>query len=817
MKIVSRSAVLFSLLLCSVAMQASVSTSARDHVVGELNAFLASEDSRIAVSDAPEARAALRERIKNLTDSEVAEFQTLMAAVPEWKSAPSALSAIFPADTRRALKETGADLAARGPKAQAMRKDMQTLVGALKVLPEEKLAELGIDRTMVASLENVIGNLSPLHAAALEKEIDAATWQQQSAAAMASMSPAMRQGAWALASHGPLTKEDIESLEAFRNDLLRLLNRVDRLPEQQRKELKLESIRKQAANLAVATHDVVFMVRSQIPPESLQALDEMLDLFERAAALSSTELRELESFRSELLSTFRGLTSNTDTVAAIESRIGGLQSSELLMLRDGMDFEQFKVTGPALYGALTSPGFAERVEAARNPSPQHLEELESFRQQAIAYVDAAMAQGVDRQLSDAARKVIAEAPPAKLEFIRAVAAATPSDASPAARLRMVANDISLNCVVSLGSVSIPIPAVDDPTISLGSIDFNWICDPIENAINAVDDALEAAVDALDSGLRAVISAVELGLQASIDVLDGILDDITGVVDDIWAWVQEIPDKAWTLMKAALEALLDFTIPGTSLTIGQLATEGFAEVMPHLQSALNLTGNWWNGINGILPDIPCPVAGTSTPFGTVGSEEAALKHAKYRFVIDKIVGMIPDTEVSLFAKIPAQILYAGWEYLGICLDNAAAAADSVEQTVRYNSIITTSNENTTTVIGRINSTSSTLTSFIGGESQTIQNLINTIGTAAMDLELQLQIELNLHNQGAPLAVFQLPAPHGYLELARAIVEKAVASMLATGQGAGQAEKFLASASRDYNSGQFKSAYRNLQLAYQQITK
>lgn len=254
----------------------------------------------------------------------------------------------------------------------------------------------------------------------------------------------------------------------------------------------------------------------------------------------------------------------------------------------------------------------------------------------------------------------------------------------------------------------------------------------------------------------------------------------------------------------------------------------------------------------MPQLPCPPDGFPTPFGSVGSGEAVVKYNRYKFFIDKIIDMIPDTETSLAIKIPAQILYAAFDYIGVCLQDAADAADSAEATLRYNTTISTSinnknllsqqltisfnaltnlsttqGANITTLIttntnilqSLINSTSTTLQTLINTKSTELKNLVTTATDSARDLELRLQIEANLQaNQNGALAVFQLPkANGGYLELARDIVNSAISSMLASGQSVGNASKYYNSAQADITSGKWKDAYRNLQSAYKELTK
>jgi len=269
----------------------------------------------------------------------------------------------------------------------------------------------------------------------------------------------------------------------------------------------------------------------------------------------------------------------------------------------------------------------------------------------------------------------------------------------------------------------------------------------------------------------------------------------------------------------------------------LIAGGLKQVVPALQNALSLGEGFWNSLNDTLPLIPCPPDGFSTPFGTVGTGDAVTKYNRYAFFLDKIFGLIPSDVFSLEVKIPAQVLYAAWQYLGVCLTDAAAARDSAQTDKRWADLTTSitnlgnqSGNNTLTLIAAISGSFASLTTLTTNDDAALTTLINNKSTDlktndnqkfedARQLNLRLAIELNLQTDEAhALAMFQLPqADGGYLEVVQKVVNDDINGVLASGQTAGNAQRFFADALTAISQGKFKLAFKNFQHAYSELTK
>jgi len=111
---------------------------------------------------------------------------------------------------------------------------------------------------------------------------------------------------------------------------------------------------------------------------------------------------------------------------------------------------------------------------------------------------------------------------------------------------------------------------------------------------------------------------------------------------------------------------------------------------------------------------------------------------------------------------------------------------------------------------------------------LQTSVNTANTniltlttnvaALQGLSVRLHIEEDLANPGNhPVGLFQLPAAQGgFLETARSIVADIIQKTLATGQGVGNAQAFLARGDQLAAGSRFKDAYTNYGNAYRAAT-
>lgn len=819
------------------------------------------------VATSPAAMAAVQQRIADLSPEEVAAFKKMMAEAPDWKVAPEMIAKAFPPELIGQVKRVGADVAGRVSRAEEMREDVQTLAAVLKLLPDAKLAELGLDRAAVNSLAATVGEATPLQAAMLHREAsEAGGWDARGAAAIEALPPALRRGSAALALHGPITDADRKNLVTFRSELVALLERIDKLPPETRKSLKIDDFRAQLRQLDTAPPDVLFMVRHNVPAEMVATLEKNVAFLESVASLDEKELKDLEQFRHDLGSAFGKLdraAGSSDTPGAA-AMLADLSPAHLVVLQKGLSqYGRWQVALPAFYETLASPELPLRMAALQGKTvePETIASLEAFRRDMLAEVEAAAStSGIDPALVTRARAGLPSVPLKRLELMRMTLATMPKDASRADRLAVIAmHEINFNCAVSMPD---PVP----------NINLDFICNPIEDALEAIEHGIISTVNSIvasvKSTLENTINTISTALTSAVNTVtatvNSLVASITSTVTTISSFIQTIPALAWKAISSALNLLLDINIKN-GVTLRDLVASGVKHGLESMKTLVGLTNQWWTTVGSFtLPPIPCPPAGAHTPWGDAGTGAAAANFARYKLLIDNLVGLIPDTETSLKFKIPAQVLYLGYDFLGMCLEQAASDADSAEGTARHELVVTnfkdlkahilmsvgglalTTTSNSTQLTNLINNQSLALQNTIRGEGLAVQGLLNSTNTTTQALvrsestetqsliraesaemrsdlasfekfTVRLAIERTLQaGEGKALAIFQILEPRGYLGMVSDVVRETIASMGASSYGVGQAQKYFDQGMRLMSTGSEKDAFRSFGEAYRAAT-
>lgn len=808
------------------------------------------------ISRSPETMAAIQKRIAGMSDQELRSFQKLMIQAPDWKVAPEAIATAFPPEMLDQVRRVASDVEARIPRGEEMRDDVRTLVGVLKLLPDAKLKELGVTRQLVNSLDATFAQMTPMQTAIVQKQSGA--WQASGAAAVTAIPPALQRGSAALAEHGPLTEKDVTDLKSFRTELVGLLNRIDKLPPETRKSLQTENLRGQVEQLGLATPDELFMVRYNLPPEMLKSLQDSVDFLDHFANLSNDEKRDLEKFRGDLTKAFKPIDTAAEGSKSVEEMFASLRPEQLAYLRKSMDgLGDWQTALPVFYQTITSPEVIARARQLQGgtPDPAAVQSLEAFRQQTLAEVAAAKQAGSDAGMADRARVAVQSASLPRLEIMRSALQSAPVGISAAGRL-------SIASMIDLGDCTVV------------GISFNFICDPIETAINglqtvvtnAVNSIVSLAQSTLQAAIDAASSALNTAISAVTTTVNNIVSSIQSITNTIFSFVQTIPDLALNALKAGLNALLDIQIKN-GVTLRSLVAQGVQVALQSMTTLIGLSGNWWTAISTFtLPEIPCPPANFHTPFGDVSTRAASDNYNRYKLLIDKIIDIIPDTEISLAIKIPAKVLYISFDFLGECLGEAADQADGDQLTERHTLVLAAftdtqnyitsqvglftgnSGDQTETMKTLINNTSTTIQLLVGNQSTSIQSWIGTKSTSIQDLinnrsntletllnnqskqtndavdafddlNLRLVIERVLQRGGAEkdVASLKLLEPIGHLRLVGDVVRDTIANMGAASQKVGNAQKFYDKGVSLMNAGSEKDAFKSFVDAYQAATR
>ncbi len=890
MKVLTRSMSVVLTVLCAGTLVANVAPAAPDQVRAQLSSYFKNIGTNSptvlgGLAKSPDAMAAIQERIAKMSDAEAAKLQKLLSETPDWQIAPEAFAGAFPPEMLEQIKRVGADYTAAVPKAEKMRDDVRTLVEVLKRVPDTRLQELGIDRKMIASLGTTFEQMTPLQVAMLQRQATGANeWNEKSALAIHTLPPALQRGAMALTAHGALSEKDIAELNMFRDELVSVLSRIDTLPPSAREKLKIGPLAGKMEQIRNAPPDVLFMVRHNLSKEMMATLKANVAFLERLSNFSDEEKKQLDEFRSELGEALHG-TAGDDA----QKMLAGLGPDHLFMLRKQMGhYGEWQTALPVVYQTMSAPELPDRLRLVEGPAadPGTVESLEEFRAQALRYIDAAgPTSGLDAELVKRARASVESAPLKRLELIRMTVERLPAGSSDAAKLSVaLMHDINFGCDLSFTAVPRACVVICDPTGILGcaevctpavevSVSFDFICNPLEDAMEAVEHSVTSVANGIVSTMQAGIntaisnvqSAINNAIAAVTSTIDNVVSAITSTVNDVWTFLQQLPGKAWDAIKAALNLLLDIEIRN-GITLRDLVGRGAEHALTSMKTLLGLAEGWWNAVSTFtLPAIPCPPAGFHTPFGDVGDSAASDNYGRYKLVIDGIIGMIPDTETSLAIKIPAQVLYMAFDFLGLCLEQASAAADSAQLTSRHNLVVTNfantqifvstqisglaaaSGTQTNTILALIsaqsqniqNSTrnhSSTIQTLVNSESTEMHSLIDTESTKIQNLiqaesddtqndvaefqELNLRLTIERVLQAGTnneVGHLQLRAPWGRLQRVSEIVKESIDSMSTSGEGIGQARKYYDTAMALMADGKDKEAFRQFALAYRETTK
>ena len=894
MAFLTRSTFVAATVAFALAVEANVAPATPEQVRSELASYFKNIDRNSptvlgGLAKSPDAMKAIQERITGMSDEEAAKFQKLLADTPDWKVAPEAFAAGFPPEMLQQIQRVGGDYTAEVPKGERMRDDARTLVEILKLLPQSKLQQLNITPEMVTSLDATFDEMSPLQAAMLHR--NAATGPEfgaKSALAIQTLPPSLRRGANALAQHGPLTEADVAELKQFRNELVRVLIRIEDLPEAARAKLNVGVLEGKAKQLAAASPEALFMIRNAIPDSMLASLQKNVAMLERFSSFTPEERAKLDRFREELAAALK----NGADAEKVEAMLAELGPEHLFVLEKRMEsYGGWQTALPAFYQTLAAPELADRVRAVSGTTanPAAVASLEAFRSAALSWIDAvATDPSFDAHLVARARQTLASATPDRLEMMRMTAERLPATATENDKLGIVLmHEINFGCSINFQvspEICTPEICVDPtgviPCIPAGcipavrvDINLDFICNPIEDALETIEHGItgvaNAALDTMSSGINTAITAVQNTINNAIAAVNNVINTtisaITNTIDDIWTFLQTIPDRAWNAIKAALNLLLDIQIRN-GVTVRDLVARGAEHALTSMRTLLGMAGDWWTAVSTFtLPAIPCPPTGFHTPFGNVGDGAAADNYGRYRLVIDGIIEMIPDTETSLAIKIPAQILYMAYDFLGLCLEQAAADADSALAESRHSLVVTSfanlqsyigtsvaglaaaSGSQTNTILALINAQSSNVQNTINAEGAIIRSLINTETASTetvinqesttiqsllqresddtqediasfRELNLRLTIERVLQGNGnSEIGSFQLRAPWGHLARVAEIVNETIEAMTTAQETIGQARRYYSDGLQLMAAGKDKEAFRAFAQAYRETTK
>ncbi|HKY31035.1 MAG TPA: hypothetical protein VJV23_00765 [Candidatus Polarisedimenticolia bacterium] len=753
----------------------------------------------------PATLASVQQEIDSLGPERLAALDEALAAVPGWEAAPEALSSAFQTHV------LGDQAARRSGDLEGFRSEVSELYALLRLLPEPALRRLRQDPGQVLAMQERLHTMPANALALLKVQMDAqGDWRSLKSRLLSSVSPAALEGIRSLARNGPLQDGDYSALGEFRRDLDRFVADLRRIPSIETGGLgpRLADLE---AGLRRATPEMLFVIRQRAGTAGLRQAMGDARVLAGAADLTSEEREALERFRAELAGAYALLgdfAPGDPGQGSIADRIGSLPHEALLLARSRLQaIPEWRRTLPAVLSVLADPSNRAMMALLENgrAAAETMDSLAAFRAVLLERLSAAPG-GAE------AAALVREASPRDLFLMREAGARLPEQ--DALSIRMVPQTVSALSAPQYASVSFNCSCPDhglDLPLGIGCVSMQFLCNIMAAPINL---AL-AGVDAAMNGLRSAVSSVE-----------NVIDDVAGTVAQVAGAIEDLPG---TLL-GALTALFE-----------SIAAAVLNEFSPqNLASKLGLVEGFWSSLP-VLPQIPCPPDGFNLhPFGEVGEDLTASKYARYLFVFDKILEIIPDTEVSLTLKIPAQVLYGGIQYLGVCLHDAAMAR-SEQATSDFRAQVAGKLDASLSGLGGAQNGIAVLQSQVAGvqsqvgtQGQELTALIKAAGagvsgdvaraadelseqlTTFQDEELRLKIEANLAQpERGSVASFQLPESFGgMLESVRLVVEATIVASRDAGLATRAAEDLLRLGDQYAASGNYRGAYAAYGKAYRQ---
>lgn len=539
--------------------------------------------------------------------------------------------------------------------------DLVVFFASLMLVPDQGIEVEVADRAIVT-----LSGLQPeMLFLVREKLASNPQWSKIPEVVDANFSETDRQHLQVLAKSRPFTEKRQKELESFRSDFSRFYSEMALV------EGNMDSLAQAQADLERFGPAELALMEAQanaIPGwRSLPTYVSLLQDFSRQTDLPEVSTEQVEAFRGQIMG----------EVAHLQDQ--GLITAEARKLVQEFPAEQLKT-----FQQMYSQTPAERAEPMR--------ELLTAIIANPAAPQAAIGDCFSGNTIDVCPKVV---------FVPAIPqACTDVCGDPCAILTLgfescygcesvctpATPELSLDpsCPITLPGPNVT--CLGNEIASAGTSLTNQFTGPINDLSSSVASLIQDAtnaVNALGSGLSGIANGVAgtatqiantvggfaTQLANQIDsVTSQVTSQITGAVGSITGFVANIPGAFQgfftDIVNAALEPL--------GLDITNISPQGFAAKLA--EGLESLVDNM-----PILPDLPCPPAGTVIPLlgGEVGDGEAAAKMDDMVWVLQTVSDVIPETEWTLPFLVPYNISILAVDYLNLCMQNAADRADNAD--------------------------------------------------------------------------------------------------------------------------------------------
>jgi hypothetical protein len=803
----------------------------------------------------PGALMEIRKSIGRLTPAELHAMHGVFSTVPNWKMAPEMMSTALTPEQRQELSIIADDLVSQEQALEEFRRELAGFYATVKLVPGESLGALGTDRTSVTQAQELVEQMEPLQLALLRQELDQnPEWTHSSEALRSALPPAARAALETLADAGALDAESIAELEEFREELLSVFSGMLLLPAAEIEFADLEALDLAIEEVRNMTPEMLYVLRASMDrspdlrtiPESLQRnlspdVRRDLEVLASHGPITETDRVALEEFRRELATVQEELASLSPELGSVARRqnvLAELTAQELVMIRGRLEQNPAWKILPVYLDASQSPHLRhqQQIIAQAAPDSAELADLDNFRSQLAISFDQMAG---NRASIERARENLAAVSYNDLLLVQEMYARAGPEGAPA---------VTDAVVWSLEkSKQGPIGGMLEDQKDCG---LTNLVGCIHNLFHDLEDVIEGAVDGVLDGVNEIAG-----------VVDDIGDDIADIISDIQALPSTLINAIEDLAGEVLNALPDPS------DIEEFIVESAAFLGMPVAFDLSIFAPLATVFDTLAV---CPTEGTPIPgFGDVGQSSTSNAYARVIWIIEKLIAVVPSTELAAPVKLAINRSLAPYLYLKVCLEQAtnvakqkalvdgqvsiladidsakSMLADSIDATesnlageitgaksMLTDSILTSESN----LAGNIASSTSALTASIiaaennltaaieaAGDGQIaaidahFDNLYDLLGEMeAFDLRLKIERLLGSEPPGSRIALFQQPdSVGGYLELVRDIVLQSIQTADTLGQDVSNALKDFDKGEDEYGDGQYIMAFEWYRKAYRRV--
>jgi len=692
----------------------------------------------------PEALAEFQQTIGQLSPAELQAMHRVFSQVPNWNMVPELLSASLTQEQRNAMSLLVEDLSQQAQGLGEFRLELGRFYAALKLSPPQVLETMGEDLVSITQAQELIAELSPQQLAVMRQKLDQdPNWKSASQSLQSALTPAAQDALETLADAGAFNAEKIVELEEFREELLAFFYGQLVLPADVIDIEELEAIDLAIEEIQNMTPEMLYLTRHGMErnpewsafPETLHRnmtpeIRQDLEILISHGPIDEADRVELEEFRAELTAFHHDLAAISPQLESIANRQESLQQltlQELTMVRAKLERTPEWGIAQVYLRSAQSQSLLQQQQliAQAAPGSTELAGLENFRSQLAASFEQVPQ---DHDVIAVAKENLRAVAYDDLLMVQEMyAQAGPEDASKITALVVW----SLSNAGSGPGLSFPEHGGGDHDCAITAVNCNLkkfldhILGPfLEDIIAPITSALSTITSTITSNITTLVNN-------AIGPISTVVNTISSAVGNIGSAITSLPSTLETAFTAAANAVLG----GLGINLNDLTDVG--ALFNGVTSLLPLPNNFDTAALAAVAPLytvfqtlaPCPPVGFPIPgFGNAGDVATSDAYSRILFLVNKIYGLIPATEISAPVKIGVQVSLILFQYVEVCLKQATSLASSASGAAKQAELLSGQVDVAVAVAGEILTAKNMLTASIESTETNLAGNINGATTA-----------------------------------------------------------------------------------------